>query len=110
MDVEDDPNEEDMDDVNLDGKRECHWRMMFIENYGGVDYAKALIHAKRWDVYVTEKENLVKGGYLVEFFSHDRNKVLWEVFRNNVVEEPTDNDEIGLRFFISNFPTKMRRG
>ena len=55
MDVEDDPNEEDMDDVNLDGKRECHWRMMFIENYGGVDYAKALIHAKRWDVYVTEK-------------------------------------------------------
>ena len=46
----------------------------------------------------------------MEFVGHDRNKVLWEVFRNNVVEEPTDNDEIGRRFFISNFPTKMRRG
>ena len=30
--MEDDPDEEDMDDVNIDDKRECHWRMVFEEN------------------------------------------------------------------------------
>ena len=28
-DVEDDPDEEDMDDVNIDKERERHWRMLF---------------------------------------------------------------------------------
>ena len=32
VDLEDDPDEEDMDDVNLDDKREHHWRMVF-EDY-----------------------------------------------------------------------------
>ena len=41
-----------MDDVNLDNERECYWRMVFEENYVGVDDAKALLHAKSWDVYV----------------------------------------------------------
>ena len=50
--MEYDPDEEEMDDVNLDDKRERHWRMVFEENYGGVDYAKELLHSKRWDVYV----------------------------------------------------------
>ena len=27
--VEDDPDEEEMDDVNLDGERERHWRVVF---------------------------------------------------------------------------------
>ena len=51
-DVEDDPYEEEMDDVNKDNEREHHWRMVFEENEGGVDNEKALIHAKRWDLYV----------------------------------------------------------
>ena len=50
--VEDDPDEEDMDDVNLDDEREHHWRMVFEDNDGGVDYTKTLLHAKRWDAYV----------------------------------------------------------
>ena len=40
--------------------------MVFEENNGGVDDAKALLHAKRWDIYVNEKEKIVKGGYSVE--------------------------------------------
>ena len=28
--VEDDPDEEDMDDVNLDDEREHHWRMVWF--------------------------------------------------------------------------------
>ena len=33
--VEDDPVEEEMDYVNLDDKRERHWRMVFEDNDGG---------------------------------------------------------------------------
>ena len=51
-DVQDDPDEEDMENVNLDDDRECHWRMVFKDNDVGVENAKASLHAKRWDVYV----------------------------------------------------------
>ena len=54
-DVDGDPDEEEMEDINLDGKRERHWRMVFKDNYGGVDDAKALLYAKRWYLYVNEK-------------------------------------------------------
>ena len=53
--MEDDPNEEEMDDVNLYNDKERQWRMVFEENDGGVEDAKALLHPKRWDVYVNEK-------------------------------------------------------
>ena len=39
-DVEDDPDEEDIGDVNLDDERESHWRMVFEENDGVVEDAK----------------------------------------------------------------------
>ena len=35
-DVENDPDEEDMDDANLDDERERHWSMDFEDNEGGV--------------------------------------------------------------------------
>ena len=86
---------EEMEDDKLDNEREPYWRMMFEENYGGVDDKRSLLNAKRWDVYVNEKENIIKGGYLVEFVGHDRKKVIWEVQYNHVIEEPTDHNEIG---------------
>ena len=97
--MEDDPDEEDMDNVNLDDERECHWRMVFEDNNGGVEDAKALLHAKRWDVYANEKGKIVKGGYSMEFFGHDKKKVLWEVVDDNIAEAPTDHEEIGLQGF-----------
>ena len=39
--------------------------MGFEDNDGGVDDNKALLHSKRWNVYMNENENLIKGGYLV---------------------------------------------
>ena len=63
--MEGDLYEEEMYDVNLDDERERRWRVMFEDNDGGVDDSKELLHAKRWDIYVNEKENLVKVGYLV---------------------------------------------
>ena len=83
---------------------------MFEENSGGVDDAKALLHAKRWDIYVNEKENLVKGGYSVEVVGHDGKKFLWEVAEDHVVEEPTDHDDIGLRGFGFNLFGKDEKG
>ena len=39
-DMEHYPDEEDMEDVNLDYEKEHHWRMVFEDNYGGVDDKK----------------------------------------------------------------------
>ena len=52
--MEYDPDEEDMDDVNLGDERERHWSMVFEDNGRGVDDAKSLLYAKRWDFYVSE--------------------------------------------------------
>ena len=91
-----------MDDVNIDDERERHWRMVFEDNDGGVGDKKALLHAKRWDLYVKYKEHLVKGKYLVEVFGHDKKKVLCEVINYHVVEDPSDHENIGLRVFDFN--------
>ena len=47
-----DPDEEDMDNVNIYDDRELHWMMVFKDNEVGVDYKKSLLHAKRCDLYV----------------------------------------------------------
>ena len=52
--------EEEKYDVCIDDERERHWRNFFEENGGGAD-EKAL-----------EKENFVKGKYLVEVVDHDK--------------------------------------
>ena len=41
----------------------------------------------------------MKGKYLVEVVGHDKTKVLWEVVGDNVVEEPSDHEDIGVRGF-----------
>ena len=55
MEMEDDPNEEEMEYMNLDDERERHRRVVSEENDGGVDGKKALLYANRWDFYVDEK-------------------------------------------------------
>ena len=67
MELENDPDGEEMGNVNLDGERERHWRMVFEDNGGGVENANELLHAKRWDVYVNEKLDIVQGGYWWKF-------------------------------------------
>ena len=84
-DVEDDSNEEEVDDFNLEDERERHWRIVSEDNDGGVDNEKAFLHAKRWDIYVNEKEKPVKGGYSVEVVSHYGKKFLWEVINDHLV-------------------------
>ena len=52
--MEDDPDEEEMDDINLYNERARHWNMVFEDNAVGMDDAKALLHTKRLDVYMNE--------------------------------------------------------
>ena len=92
--MEDHTHEEDMDDVNLNDERERNWRMVFEENYSGVDDEKTLLDDKMWDIYANEKENLVKSSYLVEVFSHDGKEVLWGVVEYHDIKYSTDHDEI----------------
>ena len=100
---ENDPDEEDMDDVNIDDKRERHWRIFFEGNEGGVD-EKALLHAKRWDLYLNEKEKLVKGKYSVEVVVHNKKKVLWEVVRDHLALPPHDHQPLPKAHFSYRSP------
>ena len=86
-----------MGDLKLDDERERQWRVIFEDNNGGLGDNKTPLHDKRWDVYVNEKKNLIKGDYLVEVVGYDGKKVLWEVVENHAVEEGNDHEEIGLR-------------
>ena len=47
-----DIDEKEMDYVKHENERDHHWRVVFEGINGGVDY-KVLLHAKRWDVYIT---------------------------------------------------------
>ena len=51
-DVEDDPDEQEMEDMKLDDDTERCWRMVFEDNDGGVYDKKSLLNTKRWDVYI----------------------------------------------------------
>ena len=70
--------------------------LFFKDNNGEVDEKKALIHARRWDVYNSEKEALVKGGYSVEVYDKDRRKVVSGVVDDNVVEEGVEHEHLGI--------------
>ena len=100
--VDQDTDEEDMEGLILDHKRERQWRMFFEDNDRGVDDQKVILHEKRWDVYTRNKEALIKGGYYMEVSGSERKKAPWYVKDNHVVEEGKEHDEIGLRGFDFN--------
>ena len=99
-----------MDAVNIDNKRERHWRNFSGDNEGGVDDKKALLHTKRWDLYLNKKKSLVKCKYSVEVVRHDKKKVLWGVVGDHVVEEPSDHEDIGLKGFDFNILDEDEEG
>ena len=67
--MENDNDEEEKDDVNIDDKRERHWRNVFEDSEGGVD-EKALIHANRWGLYINDKEKLPPNTYPSQVFPY----------------------------------------
>ena len=59
---------------------------------------------------MNERKIIIKGGYLVEVDGHDRNKVIWEVLDDNVLEEATYHDEIVLWGFDFDLFNKYKKG
>ena len=53
---------------------------------------------------------MVKGGYSVEVYDKDGNKVIWEVVDNHVVEEGVEHEELCLRGFDFNLFYEERVG
>ena len=54
-----------MDETTVDYERERHWKMVFDKNEIGGYYKKYLPYSKRRDVFMIEKQSLIKGGYYV---------------------------------------------
>ena len=55
-----DPDLNEKEDISLDEIREEHWRDVAEEGYD-----KKKVHSLRWEVYVKEKEELMKGEFSV---------------------------------------------
>ena len=105
-----DPDEEEVEDVRLDKKRESQWKIFFEENDGGLENQKVILHNESWDVYMNDKGALIKGEYFVEVSGSDGERVIWEVVDDHVVEEGKNHDEIGLRGIDLIFLAKTSRG
>ena len=100
--MDSDTYEEETDDMALDNERDSKRRLDFEENDGVVDDDKALIHAKRWYLYIFNKLSLIKGGYYVEVLGCDRGKVLWEVVDDCFVRYLKEKNDIRLQRFDFN--------
>ena len=60
-----------------------------------MDDEKHIIHAISSDIYMNEKQLLIKVEYFTELSGSGEKKVIWVVLENHVVENPNENDEIG---------------
>ena len=89
-------DQEQINDVVLNDDRERHRCMVFEDNNGGVYETKALLHDKKWGVYNSQKEALVKGEYSVKVSDKDRKKVIQDTIDDRVVEEEVDQEELVL--------------
>ena len=92
--------EEKMEDTGLNDERECHWRMFFLDNEGGVYSDKIILHDRRWYLYMNDRLFVIKGGYCVDVSGSGGKKAIWEVLDDHVVEDPKENYEIELQGFL----------
>ena len=104
------PDKEEIKYVVLDDDIDLHWRMVFEDKNGRVEGKKVLLHENRWDVYNLDKEELMKDGYSVQINEKDRDKVIWEVVDDHVVEEWVEHEEIGIEGFDFNIFDEDREG
>ena len=59
---------------------------------------------------MSEKQQLIKGGYSAEVSGYDGNKVLWVVVDDHIVEDPKYNGDIGIYRVGLNIFIRTRRG
>ena len=78
----------------MEDSREEHWRYVYED---GND--KKNIHALRWDVYIKEKEDLIKGEFLVSVSHPKEGNIVWTCVKDHIIEENKQYKSIGLRGF-----------
>ena len=57
------------------------------------------IHALRWEVYVKEKEDLIKRCFLVSVPHPKGGEIVWTCVKNHIIDEKEDYKDIRLHGF-----------
>ena len=99
IDIEANPEMQDLQDIILDNERECHWGVVFEDNSSGKDNKESFLRANRQYLYRRYKLSFVKCGYYVVVSGSYGKNLIWGVVYNCVVEKPNYNDQIGQQDF-----------
>ena len=94
MAEERDPDLNEEEDIRLDAIREYHWRDISEE---GNDKKK--IHALRWEVYVKDKEYLIKRYFSVSVPHTKGGAIVWTCVKDHIINEKEDYKYIGMNGF-----------
>ena len=76
-----DPDLNEEEDTRMDDTRDEHWRDIAKD---GDD--KKNIHALRWEVYVKEKEDLIKREFLVSIPHPKGGNIVWTCVKDHIIE------------------------
>ena len=86
-----DPDLNEEEDIRLDAIREEHWRDFSDEGDN-----KKKIHDLRQEVYVKDKEELIKIECLVSVPHPKGGAIVWTCVKDHIIYEKEDNKYIGL--------------
>ena len=66
---------------------EKHWKDIVEENIND----KGKFHEIMWEVYMKEREGLIKRGFPVEVLHQKRGKIVWTCVEDNIIKEKVKN-------------------
>ena len=78
----------------MDKIREEHWRDVAEEAEN-----KKKINEQRWEVYVKDKDGLIKREFSVSVPHPKGGGVVWTCVKDHIIDEKEDHKEIGLSGF-----------
>ena len=88
------PDLNEKDDIRLDEIWEEHWRDIAEENDD-----KKKIYDLRWEVFIKEKEGLIKRDFLVSVPHTKGGTIVWTCVKDHIIDEKEDYKDIGMRGF-----------
>ena len=89
-----DPELNEKEDIRLDEIMGEHWRDVDEEGDN-----KKNIHDLRWELYVKEKEELIKREFSVSVPNPKGGAIVWTCVKDHIINENEDYKDIGLRGF-----------
>ena len=82
-------NLSEKEDIRQDEIQEDHWRDISDEGDDKKD-----IHALRWEVYVKEKQELIKREFLVSVPHPKGGAIFWTCVKDRIIDEKEDYKDI----------------